>query len=252
MIARDRPTLPEDVGGLFDFAFSIYGRRIGLYAGVAFGGLVIQAVAALVVSQAPTLQSLPSLLPILNVVVDAIIIGIVSIGMFADVATNTPLTTRQIVAATSERLPLLLCINLIVSFAAVLAPADVSASEIGFAVFTLPLIAVFFGALGFATVIAAVEPSSSPFISFVRSFGMSLRVSLVAPNFGRTAILGAGVLCVLLMEVVLRDQLKLRGVHGYEFWANIPLDALVVGPLQALFTVFYLDFKRRIEAAARN
>jgi hypothetical protein len=50
-----------------------------------------------------------------------------------------------------------------------------------------------------------------------------------------------------LVETVLGDQLAIRRVAGSQFIANIPIDALVTGPLQAIFTVFYLDFVRRTD-----
>jgi hypothetical protein len=36
-------------------------------------------------------------------------------------------------------------------------------------------------------------------------------------------------------------------LHDALFWANVPLDAIALGPLQALSTVFYLDFLRRTQ-----
>jgi len=39
--------------------------------------------------------------------------------------------------------------------------------------------------------------------------------------------------------------LQAHAVPNAWFWASVPLDMLTLGPLQALATVFYIDFLRR-------
>jgi len=51
---------------------------------------------------------------------------------------------------------------------------------------------------------------------------------------------------------VAADQLALRHIGCVAFWSDVPIDELTVGPLQAVFTVFYLDFVRRVDAATRS
>jgi hypothetical protein len=48
--------------------------------------------------------------------------------------------------------------------------------------------------------------------------------------------------------MILSDQLGLRKVAASDFISVVPIDALLTGPLQAGFTIFYLDFVRRCAA----
>jgi hypothetical protein len=43
-----------------------------------------------------------------------------------------------------------------------------------------------------------------------------------------------------------------RGATHVSFWANLPIDALSVGPIAAIQTAFALDFARRARATDEN
>jgi hypothetical protein len=48
-----------------------------------------------------------------------------------------------------------------------------------------------------------------------------------------------------MIPMVLDDVFRLHGIPLHEFWSEIPVDAVLVGPYQALFTVFYFDLRNR-------
>jgi hypothetical protein len=108
----------------------------------------------------------------------------------------------------------------------------------------LPIV-VFWGSVAYASVIAAIDEKTAPGLLIIASLGRSVSLALARQNFGRLTALAIVAVLPTLVEAVLSDQLELRKVAGWQFIANIPIDALVTGPLQAVFTIFYLDFVRR-------
>jgi hypothetical protein len=94
--------------------------------------------------------------------------------------------------------------------------------------------------------------ASIPGLRIIGSFAQSIRLALFPTNFGRTVLVGITTLVPLLLTSVLFDQMGIHHVREAGFWANVPVDAITVGPLQAIFAVFYLDFIRRLKAAEAN
>ena len=93
-----------------------------------------------------------------------------------------------------------------------------------------------------------IDEKTAPGVLVLASIGRSIALALARQNFGRLVVLAIVAVLPTLLETVLSDQLELRRVAAWQFIANIPIDALVTGPLQAIFTVFYLDFVRRSSA----
>ncbi|MFN2461410.1 MAG: hypothetical protein ABR591_12095 [Candidatus Velthaea sp.] len=248
---RERKALPETVGALFDTAFGAFGRRIGLYAGIALGGFIIQGAVAAALGLVHGQRELVSLTSILaSVFIDAFIMGVVTIGVVNDLAGDDPLSSRDIADAAMRRLLPLIGVNAVVAFTFVeTAGAVLLPSIVSFALLVLP-ISTLWAVMDFATVVCAIEPGAGALL-IALSVGKSFRLGLAAPNFGRTVLLGLVTLPPFLLQIVLFDQLQLRHVRGLDFWASVPIDAIAVGPIQAVFTVFYLDFVRRAAAAGR-
>jgi hypothetical protein len=63
----------------------------------------------------------------------------------------------------------------------------------------------------------------------------------------RVLILSFMTVPALMLPMILDDVLRLQAVPMHTFWASIPLDALLIGPYQALFTIFYLDLRARAD-----
>jgi hypothetical protein len=110
--------------------------------------------------------------------------------------------------------------------------------------FLLPVI-VFWGAVSLAQVVAAIEPVKTSFMLPLLALGKGIAVGLRWVNIGRLCLLSAIIVLPMVGTSVLAAVFAQHHVHDAEFWANVPLDALTVGPIQALSTVFYVDFLRR-------
>lgn len=246
---EERSTLPESFGGLFDTALTFYGKRIGFYVAIAFAGFLIQGASALITSTTHTAALESALIElILNTIVDAFILGAVAIGVVAD-STQTTADNGQIFRSAMARWPALIAVTALIN--AVMFESNPVSPDISlgiFLLFVLP-VSVLWATVAFASVICAVDTSQSPIMRMIGSFGQSFRLALAPGNIGRNAILGIMLLVPVLLGVVLDGQLTRLHVGEHGFWSEIPIDALVVGPFQAVFAVFYLDFIRRYTAA---
>ena len=89
-------------------------------------------------------------------------------------------------------------------------------------------------------------------VGIFASIGRSISLALARQNIGRLIALAIVAVLPVLVQSILTDQLHLRKVAGWQFIGSIPIDALLCGPLQAIFTVFYLDFLRRTGAVTKS
>ena len=64
-------------------------------------------------------------------------------------------------------------------------------------------------------------------------------------NLGRLMVFSVLITLPLIAEIFIGAFLTLRGVRNVAFWSDVPIDMITLGPLQALATVFYVDFLRR-------
>lgn len=235
----DENGLPATIVGLFGTAFVLYARRFALYAILALCALAVEYVVDVALLQDA------GLVVGLDIVVGAFLAATVSIGVAFDLA-RKPADWSTIVTAASLRWGVVAIIGLIgylllCLFGPFLAlPPD----QTGYGLLLLPFI-VLWGAVWVAQVVAAIEPTKSRLTLPLRALGKGLAVSVRFANLGRLLVLSIALIMPLLAETVLLAQLQARGVPNAWFWSGIPLDAFTLGPLQALATVFYIDFLRR-------
>ncbi len=245
MLEERRP-LPESIGGLIDTAARAYRRRFRLYFGTAMAGLVAEAIASYL------LPNDAGLLQAGSIVVDSAICALVTIGIVADMRSDDRPTDGAVASRALARWGIVAVVTTLVNIVtlftsdAVLGPPEDTAY--GFLI--LPIV-VAWGSLGFASVIAATDDKTSSFLLAFSSLGRSALLALARPNLGRLVVLAVVAVLPMFVEKVLVDQLELRKIAGSQFVGSIPIDALVTGPLQALFTVFYLDFMRRMNGGRR-
>jgi hypothetical protein len=239
-VIDDRRPLPETIGGLALVAMRAYRRRLPLFFGVAFTGLVLEAVVAYL---------RPGDIGYFyagSVVVDSLVAALVSIGVIADMRDAERPSDRAVADIALSRWGIVAVVTTLIDIVtyftggAVFGPPE--ATAYGF--LTLPIV-VFWGSIAFATVMAATDEKTAPGLLILSSIGRSMTLALARQNIGR--LVGLSIVAVLptLIETVLYDQLQLRHVAAAQFIANIPIDALTTGPLQAIFSIFYLDFVRR-------
>lgn len=236
----ERLPLPESVGALTQTALRAYRRRFPLFFGTALGGLIFEALIAYV---------RPGDIGFFyagSIVVDSLLAALVTIGVVADLREGERLTNGVVVARAMGRWGIVAAVTTLVdivtffSSSAVFGPPESTA----YGLLSLPIV-VLWGSVAFASVIAAIDEKTAPATLVFSSIGRSITLAFARQNFGRLTLLALVAVVPMLIEAVLADQLELRKVAGWQFIANIPIDALATGPLQAVFTVFYLDFLRR-------
>jgi hypothetical protein len=239
MIDERRP-LPETMQGLVAIAMRAYRRRLRLFFGTAFAGLVCEAVVA---------DFRPGDIGWFyagSIVVDSLIAAQVTLGVVADVRNSGSLGDGALMSAALGRWGIVAIVTTLVDIMTFVTTDSVfgppEATAYGFLI--LPIV-VFWGSIGFASAIAAIDEKTPSGLLVLSSIGRSVALALARPNIGRLTALALVAVLPVLVETVLSDQLEVRRIAGWQFIGNIPIDALVTGPLQAIFTVFYLDFVRR-------
>lgn len=239
MLADNQGGFPKTLGGLFDTAGSLFLRRFALYAGLAVAIFVLQLLFDVL---APHTEGTAQAI---SIALDAYLAAAVSIGVAADLR-GTATSSRAILLGALSRWGVVTAVGLVLwlltitLFPAVYGPPDQS----GYGLFILPVI-VIWGTTSLATVVAAIEPAESRLMLPFIALGRGLSLGLQTTNMGRLVVLSIVLAIPGLLALVLNDQLTMRHVGNAPFWADVPLDALLSGPLQALLTVFYLDFVRR-------
>jgi hypothetical protein len=238
-VIGDDKGLPVSIAGLFGTALRLYARRFPLYALLTLVAIVVQYVV-------DTQVMADSGLTIgLEVVVSAFLAACVSIGVAFDLAGKEADWSR-IMTAASLRWGVVTLILLLAVFVQwlylpyVLLPPE----DTGYGLLLLPFI-VLWGAVSLASVVASIEPTQSrlrlPFVAL----GKALAVSVQFVNLGRLIVLSVLLTLPLFAELLLETNLRAHGVPDIEFWSAIPSDMIALGPLQAIATIFYVDFLRR-------
>jgi hypothetical protein len=231
--------LPASIVGLFGTAFTLYRRRLRLYALLALIALAVEyAVDILVLAD-------PGLFIGLDIVLGAFLAATVSIGVAYDLAHKDADWSTVVIAASLRWgvVAVVLAVDWLLQW--LFEPyLFLSPDQTGYGVLLLPFI-VLWGAVWIASVVAAIEPVKSRLTLPLLALGRGLAVSARFVNLGRLIMLSVIMTLPLLAEQLLLVQLQSHGAADAFFWANVPLDVLSLGPLQALATVFYVDFLRR-------
>jgi hypothetical protein len=231
--------LPATVAGLFGAAYTLYARRFGLYALLAVAALAVEYGVDVLLLQDTGLAIG------LDIVIGSFLAATVSIGVAFDL-TRKDADWSTIVNAASLRWGVVAIVCLVGYMVFLLFEPYVllPPEETGYGLLLLPFI-VLWGAIWIAQVAAAIEPAKSRLTLPLRALGKGLAVSGRFANVGRLLLLSVVMSLPLFAENVLFGNLQARGIAEAGFWASIPIDALSTGPLQALATVFYIDFLRR-------
>ena len=238
MIGDDKG-LPASVTGLFGTAFALFGRRILLYALLTLAAFAVQFVVDLLVMQDTGLAIG------LNIIVGSFLATAVSIGVAFDLARKDA-DWSTIVNAASLRWGVVALVGVVGYMVFLLFEPYMflPPGKTGYGLLLLPFI-VLWGAIWIAQVVAAIEPAKSrltlPLVALAKGIGVSAQFV----NLGRLIVLSVIMIVPLIAENLLFTYLRARGVAEADFWAGIPIDVIATGPLQALATVFYIDFLRR-------
>jgi hypothetical protein len=238
-VIGDDKGLPASITGLFGTAFTLFFRRFSLYATLAVAAFAVQFFVDLAVMQDTGLALG------LNIVVGSFVAAAVSIGVAFDIA-HKDADWSTIFNAAALRWGVVVVIDLVSYLVQnlVLANMFLPPDETGYGLLLVPLI-VMWGAVMMASVVAAIDPAKSRLTLPAVALAKGIVVSLQFANLGRLMLFSLVAALPLIAEILLRQFLVTRGVPEPDFWSGIPIDAIAAGPLQALATVFYIDFLRR-------
>ncbi|MBV8150973.1 MAG: hypothetical protein JO101_04780 [Candidatus Eremiobacteraeota bacterium] len=189
----------------------------------------------------------PIALQLILATVDAFVMTLASLDA-ASRAGGDPPPLRDLLRATLKRWWLVAIVAILLILPAALAQTAVfgNADETLYGLAILPGIFAL-GMLGLPTVIAAVEIAIPPLA--LPGYAL-LRTLIIAWPLGTLLRLIAGgaiVAVPLMLQYVLNDWLGKASLGGGPawFWANVPVDALQLAPVQLFFTYLYLDIAAR-------
>jgi hypothetical protein len=238
-VIGDDKGLPASISGLFVTACTLYVRRFVLYGSLAFFAFAVQLVVDLAVIQDTGLATG------LQIIVDSFVLATVSIGVAFDIARKDA-DWSTIFNAASLRWGVVAIVSGVnwllyeLLWPSMFLPPD----QTGYGLLLIPVV-VMMGALTMAQVVAAIDPVKSrltlPFVALAKG----LLVSLQFVNLGRLMLFSVLLTLPLFIATLLGGFLAQHHYADADFWAGVPLDAITLGPLQALATVFYVDFLRR-------
>lgn len=249
--AGENSTLPESLGGLVDFALASYARRAPFYLALALLVFLVGTLVEVAIPAAPIESDAGQwklvVLVYSSIFVDSYVLAAVAVGVGARLG-NDAVSSRRIAGAASERwLPVLtvaIVIELVNEVTSAYSGFGPLPDEPAFLFLTAPLVWLALGALSLAQPIAALS-GDSPMIAFFTGITRALAFALRGSNFVRLCAVAFASIVPALLQSVVYDVLVQHHVPRPVFWANVPVDALTVGPVAALQTAFALDFARR-------
>ena len=222
---------PASLTGLFATAYRLYVHRVGLYVSLAIAAFAVQAIVDLAVMRDDGLAIG------LNIIVGSFVMAAVSIGVAFDLAQKDA-DWSTIFNSASLRWGVVVIVNGVyyvlyrLFWPSLFAPPE----ETGYGFLLIPFV-LLLGAITLATVVAAIDPAKSrltlPLVALAKGFVVSAQFV----NLGRLMMFSVLLMLPMIAETFLELQLIRRGVFEAGFWAAIPLDAITIGPLQALATV---------------
>jgi len=243
--------LPPSIGGLVDFAFTTYVSHAPLYLGLALAVLLIGTAVEFAIPAAK-LDTPSGALKLFAIqfaamCADAYVITAVAIGVGTRLA-GEPASWGQIARASLTRwlavLATLMIVQLVAFYTAPLSGLGPLPDPPVLAVFTAPFVWLIWGILSLALPIAALAdepPAFAIFAGLSRAISYSMRVQ----NLARLVLVAFVSILPNLLQAIVEDVLVKNHVPRPFYWADIPIDALTVGVIAALQTVFAIDFARR-------
>jgi hypothetical protein len=110
----------------------------------------------------------------------------------------------------------------------------------------LPTLIVF-GTVYMATVIACLDTTRPGYAQPGFAILRSLMLARSWANIWRLGIGGAIIAVPIMLQWLIAQYLAHHGMPTAQnnFWSNITIDALVLGPTQAFFTYLYMDLMAR-------
>lgn len=229
---------PQRFGALIDAALAAWAERWPFYLGLA-GASVLLQLGLVVLFHFDALA-----LVLVNAVVDGFLVAVVSIDVSMRVR-EEPIAPLVLLRAAALRWPVVTVVELLVTFIQISSFRAVfgNPDETLYGLLILPGLAVN-GVVALATVVASIDASVPPYALPFYALMRSVFIAGGWPNLGRLTAGGAMLAVPTMLQQLLEHWLNAQRIAPgpASFWANVPLDALVLAPFQAFFTYLYLDF----------
>jgi hypothetical protein len=242
--------LPQSVGGLVDFAFASYARRAGLYVSLALAVFAVGCVVEVAMPGAklgtPRGDLKLLVFEYASLFVDSYVIAAVALGVGSRLTAGEQPGSRVLAGAALGRwLPVMIAyvlVQTVIDFTVPLSGLD-PVQDAALLLFA-PIVWLVWGMLSLALPITALS-NERPALAVIAGLSRAVSLSLRPANLPRLVIVAFVSIIPYLLQVILRDVMLQHHVDRPFFWANVPVDALTVGPVAALQTVFAIDFARR-------
>jgi hypothetical protein len=241
ILDENRKPRSERFVAVVDAALEAWGARWLLYLAIAVACIGIQtAIAYIARFDVVTIF-------IANCVIDGYATAFFTIAIAAQ-RQEVAASAAQVARAAFRRFPVVMSVyfGIQIVFFAFSPWIFGTADEMVYGLGVLPTLLVF-GMMYIATVIATLDTTrpwyAQPGFAILRS----LMFARSWANVWRLGAGGAIVVVPMMLEQVLAQYLAHHGMPTAQnnFWSNIPIDALVLGPTQAFFTYLYMDLMAR-------
>jgi hypothetical protein len=249
--ASEGERLPPSIGGLVDFAFTSYAGRAPLYLGLALFVFLVESAVEFALPAAqlgtPRGDLKQYVLEYAALFADSYVIAAVALGIGARLA-GEQRSSRHIAAAALARwLPVLATAVIVQAVIDVTFPVSglgALPDPPALVIFTAPVLWLLWGMLSLALPIAALadeRPAFAVFAGLTRAISFSLR----AANLPRLVVVAFISIIPNLLLVIVRDAMLQHHLDRPIYLSIAVIDALTVGLIAALQTVFAIDFARR-------
>jgi hypothetical protein len=224
-----------------DAALEAWGARWHVYLALALACIGLQALVAYVARYDPLT------ILIANCIVYGYAVAFFTIAIAAQ-RQNVTGSVAEIARASLTRLPVVafVVVGIDIVIWAFSSYIFGTPEEMVYGLGILPALIVF-GLMNMATVVATLDTSRPLYAQPGFAILRALMFARSWANIWRLAVGGAIIVVPMMLEQLLEQYLAHHGMPPAqnEFWSNIPIDALVLGPTQAFFTYLYMDLLAR-------
>jgi hypothetical protein len=244
--AGDGERLPSSIGGVVDLALEAYLERAPLFALLAVGVFVLCAAVEFAwPANESALAIRPWVVGLIDTVLIAYVVAAVAQSIAGRLAGDRPAAGTLLRGALVRWPGVAFAVVLVECVVVITGPsAGLDSVDDPVTLLLAPVVWLFWGALSLAgplTALGADRGVLGALTGIVRGLVFGFR----AVNLPRMALVALATVAPTLLEQVLSDAASHHRLAHADFWSNVPLDALTVGPLAALQTAFALDFARR-------
>ena len=260
---------PKGILGLLNQAMLAYVARLPLYLGLAALGFIAQSLGLVLTLAADTtgntlfgastqtrIISGSLLILVVNVVVDAYLTAAIARGTL-DTIEGTTRTRSALIGAATVRWGIVALVAAVATIVGLCSQRLLLGDPVEslYGLLILPTLVVW-AALALAQVAAAVAPPAAGNRAATLAALGGFFIALRGRNLTRSLAIGTLMLPQLIAQIVAGAALQPMiqaphmpyGAIVLDFLANVPIDAIAIGPFTAIVTTLLIDLRRRTTA----